>query len=367
MPDGTQSVQQLWVGTYTDPGVREGVHLLTLDLRTGALARRAAFDVGPNPSFLALHPNGRVLYAVNEVTELQGQATGGVSAFAVDDRGALARLGTMQLTRGGAPCYVSVTPDGRATLVANYVGGNLAVFPIGADGALGPDTQVEQHEGRGPNADRQEKAHAHSVLPDPSGRWALSADLGVDRVYVYALDGGDRNGGALREVSTASMRPGAGPRHLAFHPRLPLVFVANELDNTVAALRWDVERGTLVPGAVHSTLPAGWNGKSQVADIHVAPSGNALYVSNRGHDSIAVFAIDAEGGLTQVQVVPTEGHWPRNFGIDPSGRWLLVANERSSDVVVLARDEATGRLTSTGKRIEVPKPVCVRYRSRTSA
>ena len=356
-------MQQLYIGTYTDPDRHDGVHLLRLDARTGALARLDTFDVGPNPSFVALHPNGQVLYAVNELTELAGQATGSVGAFAIANSGALARLGASQLTRGGAPCYVSVTRDGRAVLVANYVGGNLAVFPVGADGALAPDVQVEQHEGRGPNAERQDAAHAHSVIPDPSGRWALSADLGADRVYVYALDGTSAAGGGLREVSRLEMRPGAGPRHIAFHPTLPLVYVANEIDNTVSALRWDATAGTLAAGAVQSTLPAGWSGHSQVADIHVGPDGRTLYVSNRGHDSIAVYAIDSAGALSLLQLQSTEGSWPRNFGIDPSGRWLLVANERSDSVVVLARDANTGRLATTGQRLAVPKPVCVRFKA----
>jgi 6-phosphogluconolactonase len=359
MPD--DGTQQLWIGTYTDPGVTEGVHLVRLDTRTGALARHAAFDVGPNPSFLALGPKGQVLYAVNEVTELAGQATGGVSAFAVAGAGALARLGPMRQTRGGAPCYVSVTRDGGTVLVANYVGGNVAAFRTTADGVLADAAQVDQHAGTGPNAERQEGPHAHSIVPDPTGRWALSADLGADRVYVYALEQA-AGGVTLRRASEAAMTPGSGPRHLAFHPTLPLVFVANELDNTVSTLQWDAASGTLGLGGSVSTLPAGWSGKSQVADIHLAPDARTLYVSNRGHDSIAVFSGVEGGTLTLVQHASTEGHWPRNFGIDPSGRWLLVANERSNAVVVLARDESSGRLTSTGQRLAIPKPVCVRYR-----
>ena len=373
LPDASA---QLYIGTYTDAGRTDGVHLLRLDAATGALARQDTFDVGPNPSFLALHPNGRALYAVNEVTEVDYRMTaiggsgsgvahvpdtGQVAAFAIATSGSLARLGDPQLTYGGAPCYVSLDPGGRVAMVANYVGGNLAVFGIAAGDALGIATQVEEHQGRGPDAERQEKAHAHSVLPDPSGRWALSADLGADRVYVYALDAANPSA-ALRRASELAMPPGAGPRHIAFHPTLALAYVANELANTVSALAWDATRGTLALGATVSTLPAGWSGHNQVADIHVAPDGRTLYVSNRGHDSIAVFALDAAGTPAFVDAVSTEGNWPRNFALDASGRWLVVANERSDVVVVLARDAATGRLTSTGQRLAVPKPVCVRFR-----
>jgi 6-phosphogluconolactonase len=338
----------LYVGTYT-----EDIYLVRMDRGSGELIRVGAVNAGANPSFLSIHPNGRVLYAVNELEQ-----AGMVSAFAIDRAtGALTRLNEQQ-SGGGAPCYVSVDKSGRALLVANYAGGSVGLLPIEANGALAP-AHVVQHTGKGPNAERQEAPHAHCILPDRSNRFALAADLGADRVFVYGLD---LEGKALRRVGEAVMRAGAGPRHLAFHPTLPLVFVANELDSTVATLRFDAERGALSPLGTLSTLPAGWTGTNYPAEIHVASSGRTLYVSNRGHNSIAVFSVaEATGALALEQVVSTEGDWPRNFSVDPSGRWLLVANQRSDSVVVFGRDPDTGRLTPTRQRLALPSPVCLRF------
>jgi 6-phosphogluconolactonase len=257
---------------------------------------------------------------------------------------------------------VSVDRSGRAVLVANYDSGSVALLPIQADGSLASATQVVQHHGKGPVADRQSMPHAHCILADPSNRFALAADLGADRVFVYRLD---LEAKSLRHVDGGDgvMRPGAGPRHIAFHPSLPLVFVSNELDSTVATLRFDNQRGALSVTDVQSTLPAGWKGTNYPADIHVGPSGRSLYVSNRGHNSVAVFSVAAStGALAQQQVVSTAGDWPRNFSLDPTGRWLLVANQRSNSIVVFARDQASGRLTPTRERMELPSPVCLRFR-----
>jgi len=342
----------LFVGTYT-----ASIYLVRMDRSSGELLQVGSMDAGPNPSFLAIHPNGRVLYAVNET------AQGAVSAFAIDTgTGMLTRLNE-QPSGGGAPCFVSVDRSGRALLVANYAGGSVALLSIQMDYTLAPAASVVQHTGTGPNAERQEAPHAHCILPDPSNRFALAADLGADRVFVYRLD---LEGRSLRHIEEgdAVMRPGAGPRHIAFHPTLPLVFVADELDSTVATLRFDPERRTLSPVDTRSTLPAGWTGTNYPADIHVAPNGRRLYVSNRGHNSIAVFSVaESTGGgaLALEQVVSTEGDWPRNFSLDPTGRWLLVANQRSDSVIVFERDPENGRLTPTRQRIAIPSPVCLRF------
>jgi 6-phosphogluconolactonase len=350
----------LYVGTYTQGTGSEGIYLLRLDRRTGKLRRVGSVDAGANPSFLAIHPNGRVLYAVNEVETYNGRPTGGVSALTIaTGTGALTRINE-QTSGGGAACFVSVDRSGRVVLVANYMGGNVAVLPIEADGALAPATQVVQHKGGGPNAERQEGPHAHCIVTDPSNRFALAADLGTDRVYVYRLDIGARS---LRHVEDgdAVMHAGAGPRHIVFHPTLPLVYVANELDSTVATLRFDAERGALSSFDIRSTLPPGWTGTNYPADIHIEPSGRTLYVSNRGHNSLAVFSVADSGALTLEKVVSTEGDWPRNFSLDPSGRWLLVANQRSNSIVVFGRDQESGRLNPTSQRIELPSPVCLRF------
>ena len=357
----------LYVGTYTAGTRSRGIYLVRMDRRSGTLELVGSVDAGANPSFLGTHPNGRFLYAVNELEQYNGRPTGAVSAFTIArDTGALTRLNE-QPSGGGAPCFVSVDRSGRAVLVANYAGGSVALLPIEANGALAPAAHVVQHTGKGPNAERQEAPHAHCILPDPSNRFALAADLGADRVFVYRLD---LEGKSLRHVQggtgggDAVMRPGAGPRHIALHPTLPLVFVANELDSTVATLRFDAERGALSPQGTRSTVPAGWTGTNYPADIHVAPTGRTLYVSNRGHNSIAVFSVaesTGAGALALDQVVSTEGDWPRNFSLDPSGRWLLVANQRSDSVVVFGRDPENGRLTPTRQRIAIPSPVCLRF------
>jgi 6-phosphogluconolactonase len=357
----------LYVGTYTDDGRRDGIYLVHMDRLSGQLKQVGSVDAGENPSFLAIHPSGRLLYAVNEVEKYDGRATGAVSAFAIArDTGALTRIG-QQPSEGGAPCFVSVDRSGRVVLVADYAGGSVALLPIQSDGALAPATSVVKHTGSGPNADRQSAPHAHCIVADPSNRFVLAADLGVDRVFLYRLD---LKGKSLRHVEggDAVMRSGAGPRHIAFHPTLPLVYVTNELDSTVATLRFDAERGVLSPLDARSTLPARWTGTNYPADIHLAPSGRTLYVSNRGHNSIAVFSVaESTGTLALDQVVSTDGDWPRNFSLDPTGRWLLVANQKSGFVVVFGRDQKSGRLTPTRQRIAIPSPACLRFRAHAMA
>ena len=356
--DRGMKTMPVYIGCYTGESRREGMHHAVMDAGTGALRLVHSMDAGPNPSFLAVHPNGRVLYAVNEVED------GIVSAFAVATDGALERIG-VQPSAGRGPCYVSVDGSGRAVLVANYDSGVVALLPTDGTGALRIPTSVVHHVGHGPDPQRQEAPHAHCIIPHPANRFALATDLGADRVFVYVLD---LDAGVLRrhEGGDVAMRPASGPRHLAFHPTLPLVFVSCELDSTVATLHFDARRGRLSLGATASTVPRGWKGENYPADVHIAPSGNALYVSNRGHDSIAVYAIGATGELRLDQVVSTEGSWPRNFSLDPTGRWLLVANQKSESVVVFARDLLSGRLTATRQRLELRAPACVRFRAATS-
>jgi len=349
----------LYVGTYTDDVRTDGIHLVRMDRRSGKLERVSSVGAGANPSFLAIAPNRHFLYAVNEVDKYAGKASGAVTAFAIAGEGRLTKLGE-QPSEGAAPCYVSTDSGGRVVLVANYTGGSIAVLPINSDGALGPATSVSKHKGSGPVADRQGEPHAHCIVADPSNRFVLAADLGADRVFVYRLDL-ERKTLQHVEGGDALMRAGAGPRHIAFHPTRPLVFVACELDSTVVTLRFDSTRGALSPVATQSTLPAGWKGTNYPADIHVAPSGNTLYVSNRGHNSIAVFSVaGSTGALSAIQVIPTGGDWPRNFSLDPSGRWLLVANQKSNSIIVFRRDEESGRLTPTQQSIALASPVCLR-------
>ena len=360
---GESGERLLYVGTYTTGDRSKGIYPLRMARDTGALRMADAPPTATeNPSFLVPAPSGRALYAVNEVTTYGGRPTGTVSAFARDrESGALTAIGERRESRGAAPCYLSLDRSGRFLFVANYVGGSVAVLPILADGALGDATSSVQHAGRGPHPQRQTGPHAHCIVPDPANRFVLVADLGIDRVLVYGFD--DRAGVLSRApVAEGVLAPGAGPRHLVFHPGGRAVYVTNELDSTVTTFRYDPATGALAATQTVPALGEPFAGRNAPADVHVHPSGRFLYMSNRGPDSISAFAIDrATLGLRLVQSVSTEGAWPRNFALDPSGRFLLVANQRSDSVVVLRVDPETGRLASTGQRIEIPAPTCLRF------
>jgi 6-phosphogluconolactonase len=352
----------LWVGTYTKGGRSEGIYRLHLDLDGGALRAGGVAARTPDPSFLALHPTRPVLYAVNELTEFEERPTGTLTAFAVEPAsGALSAIGRRP-TEGGAPCHVAVERTGRFALVANYVGGSVAALPLDADGRPGAASAVVRHQGRGPNRERQEAPHAHCAAPDPDGGLVLVADLGIDRVLVYRLD---PRSGTLSPVDPPglTLHPGAGPRHLAFHRDGGLVYVVNELDSTLTTCAYGADSGALVALNSVSLLPPDADPSgNKPAEVAVHPTGRWLYASNRGHDSLAVFALE-EGGRhpRPLAHVPTGGRGPRHFALDPSGRWLLAANEQSDVVTVFRVDPATGLPEPTGSRVEVPAPVCVRF------
>ena len=360
--EGTVAADDAWhlyVGTYTEPGKSRGVYRMRVDRASGALGVDGVAVEARNPSFLALAPDGRALYAVNELTQFEGSASGALTALGRDPATQALTVRGQRASRGGAPCYVSLDRAGRHALVANYVGGNVAVFPVGAAG-VGAATAFVQHEGRGPNAARQAAPHAHCILLDPGNRFALVADLGIDRVRVYAFDAatGTLAPGPVPEVA---LRPGAGPRHVAFAPDGRTVYLVNELDSTLVAFDYEAERGALRERQLLSTRPAGASGENFPADLHVHASGRFVYASNRGDDTIAVFAVAGDGRLSLVQTVPTGGRWPRNFALDPAGRLLLVANQRSDSVVAFRVDQATGQLTPTGSPAALPAPVCLLF------
>ncbi len=319
----------------------------------GSLRFLAAEKTGQNPSFLTVHPNKRYLFSVNELNQ------GEVSAFTISPRGTGLEQLNHQPTNGAAPCYLSTDPTGRWLLSANYSGGSLAVHPIQADGRLGPMADHVQHHGTGPNEGRQVKAHAHSIEYSPGGQYVICCDLGLDRVLVYTLD---EMTGKLSLHSQASAEPGAGPRHFAFHPRLPCLYVANELGNTVTLNAWDEAAGVITPVQSWSTLPDGYGEESSVADIHLHPSGNFLYVSNRGHNSLAIYAVSPQdGSLALIGFEPTGGAIPRNFAISPDGRFVYVANQMTDNIVSFSLDSESGKLTATGNEYQVPSPVCIRF------
>jgi len=353
--------RMLYIGTYTDDRRSKGIYLVRLSPATGAMSIAGVAAETANPSFVALSPDGGTAFAVNEIGEVNGQPGGTVTALSRERvANGLTQLGTAP-TKGTAPCYVSTDLSGRFLFVANYSSGNVAMFPILAGGELGAMAAFVQHHGHGPDAERQEGPHAHCVIPDPSNRFVLVADLGIDRIMVYRFDA---QAGQLN-TSTAGqglLAPGSGPRHLAFHPSGRVLYVTNELSSTVTAFRYDPETGSLtelqtVPAVSEPTAV-----RNAPADIHLHASGRFLYVSNRGHNSIAVFAIDpATAKLSPVQLASTGGDWPRNFALDPSGEMLIVANQRSDSLRSFRVDPATGELTSTGMRLTLPAPVCVRF------
>lgn len=347
----------LYVGTYTD-GKSEGIYTYGFDPTTGALTQRASVKSN-NPSFLVVNP-GRFLYAVNEVSDLDGKRTGGVSAFAIDAAGNKLTFINQQPSEGADPCHLSFDRQRKNLLVANYTGGTVAVLPIQRDGSLRAAIDVKQHEGSGPR-EQQKSAHAHCIKLDRANRFAFAADLGSDKVMIYRFN---PLTGKLEPSSQpfATLHPGAGPRHLTFHPNGKYLYVINELDSSLTTFKYDAAKGTLTAFETVSTLPRDFVGTSYCADIHVSKSGRFLYGSNRGHNSIVVFAIDPRTArLSLVQHVSTEGNWPRNFTIDPSGRFLLVANQRSDNVVVFRIDTQTGRLTPAGQVADIPVPVCLRF------
>ncbi|MGA2020104.1 MAG: lactonase family protein [Candidatus Sulfotelmatobacter sp.] len=352
----------VYVGTYTEEAsTSKGIYAYRFDSSNAQLTSIGLVAQTTNPSFLALHPNHHFLYAVNEVGNFKGQKSGGVSAFAIDHAtGKLTLLN--EVASGGAdPCYIIVDKTGKFVLVANYTGGSVSVFPILQDGSLGAASAFVQHAGHGTNPKRQEGPHAHSIDLSPDNRFAIVDDLGLDETLVYKFDSAK---GSLtpNDPPFAKADAGAGPRHFALSPNGKFGYVIDEMGDTVSVFSFDAAAGALRPLQTISTIPKGFAGQNDDAEIVIHPSGKFLYASNRGHDSIAIFSIDPEKGtLTLVEYVPTKGQSPRNFEIDPTGRFLFAANEKSNNIVVFRIDPQTGRLAATGKVLDISQPVCVRF------
>ncbi|MCZ7638210.1 MAG: lactonase family protein [Verrucomicrobia bacterium] len=353
----------VYVGTYTGPK-SEGIYAFDFNAASGTVAELGCVANVTHPAFLALHPRKPLLYAVNEVNEASGRKTGAVTAFAVDrETGRLTAI-NQQSSGGAGPCHLTVDATGRCVLVANYGGGSVAVLPIRPDGALAEPSAVVQHTGSSVNPSRQREPHAHSINLSPDNRFAFVADLGIDQVRVYRFDP-SRGTLESHDPPAATLAPGAGPRHFAFHPSGRWAYVINELQSTVTTFAYNAYGGRLATVQSVPTLPADFTGASTTAEIVVHPSGRFAYGSNRGHDSLAVFAISpVDGTLRVIEHVPTQGRTPRNFAVDPSGRTLWVANQGSDNLVVFRVDPDTGRLTATGQRLEVGSPVCVRFSPR---
>jgi 6-phosphogluconolactonase len=356
----------IYMGSYTRQhahvhGRAEGIYAYRLDSASGALTYTNQMMATVDPSFVAIEPQNRYLYAVNEVAEFAGQSGGAISAFAIDAQTGGLTLLNQQPSHGAAPCHLSVDQTGKYVLVANYGGGSVAMFPIREDGRLGEATDFIQHAGSSVNPQRQAGPHAHSITIDPANRFAFAADLGLDKIMIYRLDL-DRGKLVPNDVQPwVEVQAGAGPRHFDFHPSARYAYVINELDSTMTAFAYDAANGTLQEIQTVSTLPAGFTGRNYTADVHVHPSGKFVYGSNRGHDSIVIFAIDEDTGkLTLVGHEPTQGETPRNFAIDSTGTFLLAANQNSDTVVTFRIDQGTGKLEPTGHVAEVPTPVCLK-------
>ena len=350
---------RVYVGTYTQGTKSQGIYLFDLDLASGALTPKGLAVESINPSFLAIAPDGRHVYAVNEVGTFAGERAGAVSAFAVEAATGKLRLINQESARGTGPCHLVVDREGKNVLLANYGGGSVTVLPVGEGGRLMPASAFVQHEGKSVNPRRQEAPHAHSINLDAANRFAVAADLGLDKLLVYRFDAA-KGSLAPNDPPAAPVAPGAGPRHFAFHPAGKYGYVINELHNTVTAFAYDGAKGTFQEIQTISTLPDGFKGASSTAEVQVHPSGKFLYGSNRGHDSLAVFAIDPATGRLTAAGHQTDIKTPRNFGLDPTGKYLVAAHQAGNRVQVFRIDPTSGGLAAAGEPAEVPAPVCVK-------
>jgi 6-phosphogluconolactonase len=351
----------VYVGTYTTKQSSKGIYAYRFDATKGQLTPIGLAAESQDPSFLAVDPGEKYLYAVNEVNNFNDAKSGAVSAFAIDRESGTLKLLNQVSTHGAGPCHVSLDKTGKYVLVANYEGGSVATLPVHDDGSLGLVAGFVQHSGSSVDKERQEGPHAHWIGVSPDNRFAVVADLGLDDVLVYHLD---LNKGSLtpNDPPYAEVKPGAGPRHFAFHPNGKFAYVLNEMASTVTAFTFQPQKGSLTSLQTISTLPKDYTGVKQAAELVVHPSGKFLYASNRGHDSTAVFAVNpAKGTLALTGTVPTKGKTPRNFAIDPTGAFLLAANQSSGNIVVFRIDGATGGLTPTGQTVDVPAPVCITF------
>ena len=339
-----------YIGTYTG-GESEGIYLVSFDSTTGAIEAAGVAAVTENPSFVALHPDGKHLYAVNETN------TGELSAFRIDAKSKRLSFINKKPSGGGAPCHLVIDKTGRNLLVANYSGGNVSVTQIRPDGSLGKQTALLQHRGNSVTP-RQKEPHAHSINLDAANQFAVAADLGTDQLLVYAFDS---RAGILKPHSDIGIQPGSGPRHFAFHPNGKHAYAINELASTVTALEFDSQQGKFQELQTISTLPDGFEGNSFTAEVRVSVDGKFVYGSNRGHDSIAVFRINEDYGLSRVQVEPIGGKTPRNFTFDPTGNFLLAAGQSTNSVNVFRIDRTTGKLAKTAHELRIPTPVCIRF------
>jgi len=355
----TASSYLVYVGTYTGP-TSKGIYVFHFDEGTGRATSMGVAAETANPSFLAADNTGKYLYAVNELSDYQGQKSGAVTAFSIDHAiGKLTQLNQVS-SHGAGPCYVTLDKTGKFVLVANYDSGTVATFPILPDGKLGEAASVIQHSGHGSDPQRQEGPHAHEIELSPDNRFAVAADLGLDKLLVYKFDAAT---GKLQpnDPPYVEIDPASGPRHFAFTPNGKFAYVLAEMKSTVTALSFDARTVTMHKLQTISSLPPDFKGHNDTAEIRVSPSGKFVYASNRGSDTIAVFSIAHDGKLALVEYAPTQGKTPRGFALDPSGGYLFAANQESNNIVVFRVDPKSGKLKPAGQVLEAPAAVDVKF------
>ncbi len=350
------SEQVLYAGSNAS-AKQPGIFEFSFDSTTGELRERSSIAGIENPSYLVLHPKGPWMYAVSETDSANGMA-GSVWAFNISEQHSQMGPVNKQPSGGDSPCHLAIDGTGRWLVVSNYGSGSVGVLQILSDGSLGKTSDFAQHQGSGPNPERQEGPHAHSAIFSPDNRFLIVADLGIDALMVYRFDA---ESGKISPHEQARTRPGVGPRHMAWHPEKPLLYVANELESSIAVYEYERAEGHLREVQVASTLPDGAP-ENLVADIHVDPAGNRVYVSNRGHNSIAVFDIQADGTLNRIAISPCGGNWPRAFALAPGGRFMVAANERSGQVAVLPIQAETGAIGAAVAVVNVPQASIVQFR-----
>ena len=349
----------VYVGTYTGEG-SAGIYAFRMNEASGELTQIHSINDPNNPSFLEVDPEKKYLYAVHELGNYMGRSQGAIRAYAIDSKTWNLTMLNEQPSHGAHPCFVSVDAAGRVVMLANYSGGNVAVYPIKEDGSLGQAGSVIQHEGSGAVPSRQSGPHAHSITPSPDGRFAFAADLGIDKIMTYQIDA--ENAKLIpADPPHTNTAPGAGPRHFTFHPGGSFAYGINELNSTITAYAYHAGTGGLSPIETVGTLPSDFADWNACADIHCSPDGRYLFGSNRGHDSLVIFRVDNNTGkLSLIGHQPVEGRTPRNFAVDPTGTFILVANQDTNNIVVFRFDPDKGTLTPTGHGVQISKPVCVK-------
>ena len=362
--NNTKDVLLLYIGTYTQKeehvnGKAGGIYVYQLDIATGKLDYISTSPAVVNPSYIALHKDS-LLYAVNEIGTEKGEPSGKISAFKIIKGGRELEFINAVSSEGNYPCYIDFDNRGKFAMVANYGSGTVAVMQLRPDGSAGESCAIDQHHEKGLDG-KQKDAHAHMIIPSPDNRFVYSCDLGTDRIYIYQFD--PETGKLIASTKNYATQPGAGPRHMVFHPQKDLAYVVNELNGTIECMKWDRDSGALMRFQVISTVLTGTGSDASCADIHLTPSGNYLYASNRGEqNNIAMYSVNQQSGeLSLLGHQPVNGKTPRSFVIDPTGTYLLVANQDTDNIVTFRIDKATGKLLETGIETSIPTPVCLKF------